>query len=322
MMTRRPLVTLLRLLMMGGAVAVLAAGLAAMKRLQDQDAIGVVPMVIAASLFLAMVAMQSLSWRTLLDRASPSHRTPPLIVHQSFVVGWIARYLPGPSLSPFGKFLVCRKSEVPRANVAAAIVLEQSLQLLALLLVPLLTVWSAVGRGQAFALYFVAAIAAVALAAAARTKRVALFRPLAAWARALAGRWTEGVSPVSLVLPLLLLVSANLLACAAFFVVALSVVGWPASAVVQATFVMSAAGLAGFVVPFVPSGAGVRELVIVSLMAPQVGATDALTVAVIVRAISVVVDACLAIVVAVALAALGARRRFYVAGRRRAKARA
>jgi hypothetical protein len=100
----------------------------------------------------------------------------------------------------------------------------------------------------------------------------------------------EPVPLASLVPPFAFMVAAGLLAAFSFHIVAWTMTPWKFGDAGHAVAIFSIAALAGYLVPFVPSGAGIREAVIVALMAPFIGPAGALSVAIVARAVAVLVD--------------------------------
>jgi uncharacterized membrane protein YbhN (UPF0104 family) len=108
----------------------------------------------------------------------------------------------------------------------------------------------------------------------------------------------------------LLFLASGVLGALSFHVVATALTDWPTSAIGRSIFVFSLASLAGYVVPFVPSGAGVREAVILGALGPTLGPGPALSVAVVSRAVAVLVDAALGGTIALAYLPRVLRRGF------------
>lgn len=208
---------------------------------------------------------------------------------RSFVAGWAARYVPGPPTGPAGKLVVLRASGMPAERVVAMLWVDQAAQLAAAVAVPsLLALSAAEGPWRWLAPAGTGAAGAIMVLAT----RPRLVRRLSRWpgrgltpgtAPAPAATWTAFAAYLL----------GGLLAAAAFHVTAVVVSPWPGGRWDDAMLAFSVASLAGFLTPFAPSGAGVRETVIVALLGGELGATEALTVAVVARATAVAVDGAL-----------------------------
>ncbi|MFN0094984.1 MAG: hypothetical protein ACKVVT_09450 [Dehalococcoidia bacterium] len=268
----------------GGAIAGLTA---------ERGEAALTPLVLAGGCLALQVCCLAAAWRMILGRSSPAV-TPRAGVLRGFLLGWLSRYLPGPPTGLAGKYLISRQAGYGRVAIAGALVYENALLLAASATIPLLTVGFVFGRGWAVVALVCLGLGAVGAAVVLRPGAI----------RRVAGRrLTRGadlqlLSLGALLGPGSLMIVAAGLAGLCFHIVVVALTDLPAETVGRSLFVFSAAALAGFVTPFVPSGAGVREAIIVTLMAPLVGHSDALSVAVVARAISVLLDLGIAAAVA------------------------
>jgi hypothetical protein len=243
----------------------------------------------AAALYAAQVAMLALGWQWLGEGTWPGRARRVWL--RAFVHGWVARYLPGPPTGPAGKYLALRDAGAGAPVIAALLWVEQVLQLAASIAVPAalavpaygLEWWWAAAGG-------LTAAAGLALGGA----RPGLVRRVSGRFGPRGERSGAVVAAGPAVLGFAAMSAAALLAGLAFHVAAVVVSPWPLSRWEEGVAVFALASLAGYVTPFAPSGAGVRESVIVALLGGQLGAATALTVAVVARATAVLVDAALA----------------------------
>lgn len=246
-----------------------------------------------AAALLLQIAVLAFAWHMLLGTAwgkAPGLR----LSGRSFLSGWLSRYIPGPPSGVAGKFLSCRRAGVAPAAITAALVSEQLLQLSACLLLPALLAPFVLG-------WWGLAIGAAGVGGAGLVLAVAAHPAATGWtlkalrrlgARSLAEQ--PPTPPRSLVGPQLLMVGAAVLAAISFHIVAVALTDVRPGQWEWSLFVFGTASLAGFVIPFLPSGAGAREAIIVALLAPEVGHIDALSVAVIARGVAILLDAALA----------------------------
>jgi hypothetical protein len=243
----------------------------------------------AALLYGAQVAMLAVGWHWLGEGTWPGRGRRVWL--RAFVHGWVARYLPGPPTGPAGKYLALRDAGAEAPAIAALLWVEQVLQLAASIAVPAALVLPAFGPGWWWASAGgLAAAAALALGGA----QPGLVRRLSGRFGPRGERSGVSVAPGTALLSFGAMAAAALLAGLAFHVVAVVVSPWPLSRWEEGVAVFALASLAGYVTPFAPSGAGVRESVIVALLGGELGAATALTVAVVARATAVLVDAVVA----------------------------
>jgi hypothetical protein len=243
----------------------------------------------AALAYAAQVAALAVGWRWLVRGTWPGCDRHGWL--RSFAHGWVARYLPGPPTGPAGKYLALRDAGAGAPVIAALLWVEQVLQLAASIAVPAALAVPAYGLGWWWGTAAgLTAAAALVLGGA----RPGLVRRVSGRFGPRGERSGVSVAPGPMLLSFLSMSAAALLAGAAFHVVAVVVSPWPLSRWEEGIAVFTLASLAGYVTPFAPSGAGVRESVIVALLGGQLGAATALTVAVVARATAVIVDAGLA----------------------------
>lgn len=241
----------------------------------------------AALLMVAQVAAMAAGWAALgsgwwagLERGAAV---------RSFAAGWASRYVPGPPTGPAGKLVVLRASGMRTEQVVAMLWVDQVTGLSAAVAVPsLLALTDSDGPWRWLAPGGLAA-AGCTLALATRPR---LVRRLSRW---LGRGLTPGAAPApgATGAAFTAYLLGGLLAAAAFHVTAVVVSPWPGSGWDDAMLAFSFASLVGFLTPFAPSGAGVRETVIVALLGGTIGATEALTAAVVARATAVAVDGAL-----------------------------
>ena len=275
----------------GGAVAV--ATFYALRDILDVGGTAVLVLLGAAfSILLAQLLAIALVWALLLRQVEPHSWANRAIVVQSFVLGWMGRYLPGVA-DLAGKYFVCRRGGARPERVRAAILYEQLLQLSVMLALPALTVGFFFPR-LAWALTPALLLVSGLLTAAVASRRV---MRIALWPveRLLGDGQAPDVvpGPRDVLLPSGLLLVGGVLGALGLHLVAVAMTSWPAEAVGHALFVYGAATLAGYIIPLLPAGAGAREVTIVWLLAPTVGPGPALSVAIVSRAITVVADASL-----------------------------
>ncbi len=239
----------------------------------------------AAVVQAAQVAVLAWAWNRL-GRASWAE-APAGTAMRSFAAGWVARYVPGPPTGPAGKFLALREASLPADRIGVLLWMEQALQLGAAVVVPALLVVPALGRE-----WLPAALAGlvVGLAVALGGARPATVR----WVARRLGRRGGGpegwVAPADAGAAFVGMATATLLAGLAFHITAVVVSDWPLGRWVEGTLAFCVASLIGYLAPFAPAGAGVRESVLVAVLGSQVGSANALVAAVAARATAVVVD--------------------------------
>lgn len=234
------------------------------------------------------VAMLAWAWRVLGAGWWPEGEG--LLWLRSFARGWVARYVPGPPTGPAGKLLALREAGMAPPAVAALLWVDQVLGLAAGVAAAAAMAVPAFGREWA-------AVAGLAGAAALLLVVVGTRPALVRW---LSGRFGRGgmheaaaISPRRAMVAFVAMTAAAVVAGLAFHVAAVVVSPWPLGRWEEGAAVFCLASMAGYVAPFAPSGAGVRESVIVALLGQELGVSAALAVAVVARAASVLVDAAL-----------------------------
>lgn len=291
------------------AVAVTIAGFGALANLREERGEApMLPLLAAVAMIALQVTLLALAWRLILATLRPPGPGSSVAV-RSFALGWLSRYIPGPPTGLAGKFLVCRSAGYSNGAIAAALFYENVLLLAAGAALPALTLGFALGMRWVF---IEPLLLLATIAGAAAVTRPTLMRGAA---RVLGrGRLPSLVQlqPVprrALVGPAAMVFAAAACAGVSFHIVAVTLTDLPAGNLGLSLLIFSAASLTGFVTPFAPSGAGVRETVIVALLGPYVGGTDALSVAIVARGVAILLD------VAIAGGLLGA---YAVSGLRRA----
>lgn len=276
-------------LVFGGAVAFATVD-AIRDILLTQGGLGLVPL-LAAAVFLGLQLLSlGLVWAILLWQVEPRTVARRRIVVQSFVLGWMGRYLPGVA-DLAGKYFVCRHGHARAPRVRAAILYEQLLQVSAMLILPALTMGYFFPRLTWVATPLMLIGAGLLVAAVASQRAMGLvLRPVE---RLLGHNEAPAHAPGArgVLLPGALQLGGGVLGALSLHFVAVGVSDWSANEVGRAIFVYGAATLAGYIVPLLPAGAGAREATIVWLLSPTVGAGPALSVAVVSRALAVVADA-------------------------------
>jgi uncharacterized membrane protein YbhN (UPF0104 family) len=291
------------LLWLAVGIAVCSAAIAAVGQVDDRrGGWALAPLGYAAALGLGQVALLAIAWTLILRRVAATPVGMPVGV-RSFLLGWLSRYLPGPPTGPAGKYLATARGGYAPGEVSAALFYEQVLQLGATAAVPALTFPFLFGAGW---LWLMPVTATLTAAGALLAVRPAVIRGLGRLASRAGMRSAGDVRPLPLrllILPGLLTLVASFLPALGFHLVAWTVTSWPLADAGRAVFVFGLASLVGFVIPFLPSGAGAREVVVVGLMGASVGRAGALSSAVIARAVTVLLDAALGLVVALSYAA-------------------
>lgn len=255
----------------------------------DARDIGISTLPLLAMLFVVQLAALMAAWGMLLR---DTVRTPPgfRVTFASFVLGWLSRYLPGPPVGPAGKLLVARHAGIPGHAAGTALAHEQLLQLAAAVLLPSITAGFFLGaEWQVWTGPLALAMVAVGVLGI----RSGAIARLSAWVGIRLGVQTELVNVAAkprAVIPFLLLMLAAIASGLIFHVAAVQLSGWDGSRVGASLCIFGIASLAGYIAPFAPSGAGVREAALVALLGPTIGPTEALGVAVAVRALAVMFD--------------------------------
>lgn len=277
------------------AVVVVAAALAAVPLFNAQRGGWAIDALLwSAGALVVQLVFLATAWYLLL-KVTWSHGATVSLGVRSFAFGWLSRYLPGPPTGPAGKFLVCRDAGMPGGALTTALWLEQALQLAVAIALPSATLAFAFGP-RALPLSF-GGMAAAALIGYTAT-HPAVVRRFAALARILRLSNDEPVARVSFAVAARVagtLLGGALFGAISFHFAAVTISTWPLASVGPAVFIFSLASLAGFVVPFAPSGAGVREAVIVGLMGATLGGPEALSVAIVARAVAIGIDVLLAL---------------------------
>lgn len=284
-------------------VAVCVAAVTAAGQVDDRrGGWALAPLGYVVALCFAQVALLASAWTVILRRVSSSP-VGAAAGARSFLLGWLSRYLPGPPTGPAGKYLATCRAGYPPGEVSAALFYEQVLQLGATAAVPALTFPFLFGARW---LWLVPIAAALTAAGAVLAVQPAVIRRLGRLAGRAGMRSAADVRPLPLrllILPGLLTLAASFLPALAFHLVAWTVTPWPLDDVGSAVFIFGLASFVGFVIPFLPSGAGAREAVIVGLMAASIGHAGAISSAVVARAVGVLLDAAIGALLAVSYAA-------------------
>jgi glycosyltransferase 2 family protein len=308
---RSALVPTLYLAALGAAVW---AALAARGRLEDLSVAWTARLPPIVLLLTAQLAAMTIAWGLLLRAVDGAVRPSPWLVTRSFVLGWLIRYLPGVPASAAGRYVVCREAGYSTAAVTAALFYETLLQLGAGLLVPSAALAFWLGRtGLWLTPVAVAAVCTLTAVAASPPVVTRLARRLRRAGMASA----DGFRPPPLrrlAAPFLAMAAGSFLAALAFHQIAVAITPLDGGDVGRAVFAYGLAGFVGFVVPLLPSGLGVREGLLVALLGPAIGHGDALTLAVVARAVPILFDAGLA--AALALSVGGGAVRSRLAGGR------
>lgn len=285
------------------AVALVAAAAVAVRRLGGAEVLSA-GLAVALALTAAQLVGQLAAWGVLLRAVAHGGAAPRHVVARSWLLGWMARYVPGPPVGMAGKFLVCWGAGISPAAVGAALGAEVMLHvtsgvMLILLMLPLAVDldWGGPMSMAGGVGFFVASVvAAPRLAPRAGVwlrQREAGHRMPERRALLKAGLWYA---------------AGTVIAALAFHATAatLTSVAWTDPR--MTVFAYTLAGWVGFIIPLLPSGAGAREAVLVAILGPQIGHTEALSVAIIARAMAVAVDSSLGLGVAAFLGYRSAAR--------------
>jgi hypothetical protein len=268
---------------LGAGVAASAGQLVRNHRGWALDALGWV-----AVLLVVQVALLAWAWRVLGGAWWPADDGRLWL--RSFVRGWVARYVPGPPTGPAGKLLALREAGLGGPAVAALLWVDQVLGLAAGLAAA--AALAVPAFGPAWALPAVLTGSGALVLAVAGT-RPALVRRVSGKFGREGMRGATAVEPWRVVAAFAAMTAAGLVSGLAFHVTAVVVSPWPLGRWEEGAATFCLASLVGYVAPFAPSGAGVRESVIVTLLGRELGVAGALAVAVVARATSVLVDAVL-----------------------------
>lgn len=278
----------------GLAIVVLAVAVVSFRRYEEGFDLALDSFVLAFPLFVVQLGALLLAWWVLLRDASPL-RPGLRLTTSSFVVGWLSRYVPGPPTGPVGKFVVAKNGGVPGAAVGSALAHEQILQLCAVVLVPAFTIGFFFGFAWFSWTAPLAIIMSVLAFRAIHSGRVSWLMT-ALLRKALRGKASTDIAllPPRTFLPTALLVGATVASGLSFHIIATRLGSVEGAQVGLSVFIFGIASLAGYLAPFAPAGAGVREAVIIGLLAPIAGPGEATTVAVATRAMAIAFDGLLA----------------------------
>ncbi|MGE0228282.1 MAG: lysylphosphatidylglycerol synthase domain-containing protein [Dehalococcoidia bacterium] len=273
-----------------------AVGVAAVVSIHDawtaRGPAGLLPLLLVLPVLLLQLVAVGVAWGLLVQAVTPAD-VPRSVLVRSFEYGWLCRYLPGAPGGAAGKFVALRRAGYSVAGISSALLYENLLQAGAGAAIPAATFpfiaseWEVAGWLLPLAL--VGAVSATGVAVLPGATPL-LFRLLH---RALGVADQASVrAPLrrELVAPALLLVAGAALGGLAFHFVAVSVAGWGIEDAGVTLFVFGLAAFSGWLVPFAPAGAGVREAIIVSLLGPLVGPDQALQAAIVARAANVLAD--------------------------------
>ena len=282
-----------RLVSMGRpAIAVLAAVAIAYAVVSDwtgvRHALGLLAWQSVVLSFLAAVAgtvTSLMSWRALL--ADEGFLLAPFTAGRVFLVGQLGKYLPGSVWAIVLQVELGKRAGVPRARVFTTSLAWVGLSLATALGVGVVgfPVLASADSGQAWALVAVLPVALVACAPPVLTRLVNLIL------RAM----RKGALPHPLSWPGVLSAAGWLVGTWVFFGLHLwllaNALGAPGvDGIMRCIGGFALAMAAGFVFVFVPSGAGVREALIVAALAPVMPAGQALGIAVVSRLVFITAD--------------------------------
>jgi uncharacterized membrane protein YbhN (UPF0104 family) len=227
------------------------------------------PFVAAVCLFAIGPLAGAVSFWIVLRNLAPGARLVPSVWvwERSFA----ARYIPSGALTLAVRLVERERLAASRAQMLSATAFEQLIAAAGAAAVSL-AAWSVSGRRPPI-------LAIVVLAAVLTMAGVA--RPAAVWwtrRRMLAGSVRDPLAIVgktALAAALVLCVCGWLVAGAATWVFVTALTAGPAPAFLFLLGAYTFAWLVGFVVPFAPSGLGVREATMIALLAPVLGAAPA-----------------------------------------------
>jgi uncharacterized membrane protein YbhN (UPF0104 family) len=239
----------------------------------------------AAAVFVTY-ALQIEAWRLIL--AGWSQHLGFGAAARTWTVANLGRYVPGKVWSVAGLVVLAQRAGVRAAPAAASAIVSQAI-----------TVGSGVAVVAAVAPHATSPLrlAAAALAAAA-TVGVLVWPPTARWL----GRLANASAPIAPLRPGAALAAAALSAVAwltyggAFWLLARGLVASSALPLPLAAGVFALGYILGWLALFAPGGVGVRELVLVGLLTPFLGAGAALAVSVGSRVLLTVTEALSALV--------------------------
>lgn len=285
-----------------GAVAVLFA-ISLSRNWQDVREQDLTPSwwwAVAIALFAAAVPVTGLLWRSLLLRLQPDAvvtRTEAVSVQSA---SWLLKYIPGQVGSTLNKVLWAGRKSISRGAVLISVVYENVFLQVCSLAPGAAIVVAALGPQVLGDEPYVLALPLLALLPMALVLwRPAFHRAVDVAARRALKREVPRSFFLSTRATLVLLVGFTVprfLNAAGFVVLATAVTDVPPDewAVFGAAYVL--AGAIGILAVLVPSGLGVREAVIVAVLAPFVGIAAAIVVSVLARLCSTVGDALVALV--------------------------
>lgn len=211
-------------------------------------------------------------------------------------LGQLGKYLPGGAMHLVGRAALATRHGVPLRLAGASLVVESVAHLAsAVLVAPLaLAYWPHLAAPAVIAVIALTSSVAVAVT------RGPLRRALAGALRRLAGAECA-VEPAELRRPMIILVCCWPVFGASVWLLARGVADAGAGDLLLLVGAWTVAWAAGYVVVFAPGGIGVREAVLVALIAPQVGEAEAIVVAAATRIASLLVDAAGGALAAIAL---------------------
>jgi len=252
-----------------------------------------VPMVLAVAVMIAANAVTFLYYRLLLVRFghAPPWRSMMAIVW----VAQVAKYVPGKIGSVVGIAAMLKPHGVPRRVTVSTVVINDGLSIvLGLLAAVLLSLWQPVRERLPVVVWVGCAALAIAGCVCLHPR---VFRAVGGWVLRRFGHETFPISPrVRDYLPSLaamlghfcLLGLSYWLAARAMTDVSISLL--PLFVVVAITV-----SIAGFIAFFAPAGIGVQEGLLLVILIPLIGATDATILAVLMRVMRTATEALLAL---------------------------
>lgn len=280
------------------AGGVLFAAVPAQERLFGANAHWSLPLILLiVGLLVAQVAALLAGWGVLLRRMSPAAVPSRGLIARSFFLGWLGRYVPGPT-SAAGKYVVCRRQGITRGMVGAALFYDILLHLGGGVMLPILVLPLALGPQWLWLTPFAGALALLLAVLGGLPAVVRRIANIAHGFRIEGATDFDPLPPTKLVLPGLLCFGSGLFTALAFHVLAAMLTPIAAEEVGKSVLIFSTAAIAGYAVPFLPSGVGVREAVLVGMMGSYIGHAEALALAILSRAVLVLFDGGLALALA------------------------
>lgn len=310
LMTTRPARTRLVLLVRTAVAVLVVAAIAYAVASQWGDVRTALRTLAWSSVALSLVAALGgtvtslMAWRALL--ADEGHRLAPVVAGRIFLVGQLGKYLPGSVWAIVAQMELARRAGVPRARAFTASLAFVGLSLSTGLCVGLVgaPVLADAHVDEVWLLLAALPVALIASAPPVLTRALNLILGLA----------RKSPLPQPLSWPGVLSASAWLTATWVLFGLhlwlladAVGAPGWSGLSRCIGGFALAMA--AGVLFVFVPSGAGVREALIVAALAPVMPTGAALGVAVVSRAVFILAD-----VLSAGLAAVSAARAIRRAG--------